>query len=270
MSIPPYATKSAVGRVKKRVMKLEHIGATGSGGVTSFNSRTGTVTPALNDYTWAQIDKATSNITDITTKNVEDLTYSDNTTNNASTSKHGLLKKLSNVATEFMNGVGNWTALVSSPWTKKSDDTLGANAATITTGTTLTGKVFDVLIFAKNTTAANNSFIRLNGDTGNNYNFCRQNVTAGAQTVVTATSQSSAVGPASDTSWYVVRYHIEKQSTGAIGAITGHGGITTAAQETQDMVASWNNTTDLITSITYGVASNELAAGTRMIVLEMS
>ncbi len=33
---------------------------------------------------------------------------SDVTTGNASTTAHGYLKKLSNVATEFMNGVGNW------------------------------------------------------------------------------------------------------------------------------------------------------------------
>lgn len=32
----------------------------------------------------------------------------DNATLNASTAAHGLLKKLSNVSTEFMNGVGNW------------------------------------------------------------------------------------------------------------------------------------------------------------------
>lgn len=36
------------------------------------------------------------------------LTLSDNTTNDSSTSKHGFLKKLSNVSTEFMNGQGNW------------------------------------------------------------------------------------------------------------------------------------------------------------------
>lgn len=36
------------------------------------------------------------------------LTFTDITTNNASTSVHGFLKKLSNVSTEFMNGVGNW------------------------------------------------------------------------------------------------------------------------------------------------------------------
>lgn len=36
------------------------------------------------------------------------LTLSDITTNNATTSRHGFLKKLSNVATEFINGQGNW------------------------------------------------------------------------------------------------------------------------------------------------------------------
>jgi hypothetical protein len=36
------------------------------------------------------------------------LVLADNTTNNATTSAHGFLKKLSNVSTEFMNGEGNW------------------------------------------------------------------------------------------------------------------------------------------------------------------
>lgn len=39
------------------------------------------------------------------------LSLADVTTINASTSAHGFLKKLSNVATEFMNGVGNWAAI---------------------------------------------------------------------------------------------------------------------------------------------------------------
>lgn len=39
------------------------------------------------------------------------ITTTDITTNDASTSKHGFLKKLSNIATEFMNGVGNWVAV---------------------------------------------------------------------------------------------------------------------------------------------------------------
>lgn len=42
--------------------------------VNSFNSRTGAVTPQANDYTWAQIDKTTSDLADLTTKQHSDLT----------------------------------------------------------------------------------------------------------------------------------------------------------------------------------------------------
>lgn len=38
------------------------------------------------------------------------LTLADNTTNNASTTKHGFCPKLSNVVTQFLNGQGGWTA----------------------------------------------------------------------------------------------------------------------------------------------------------------
>lgn len=41
------------------------------------------------------------------------LSTSDITTNDASTSKHGFLKKLSNVASEFISGTGSWTRLIS-------------------------------------------------------------------------------------------------------------------------------------------------------------
>lgn len=43
-------------------------------GVSSVFARTGAVVAATNDYTWAQIDKATSNIADITTKSHTSLT----------------------------------------------------------------------------------------------------------------------------------------------------------------------------------------------------
>lgn len=42
--------------------------------IYSFNGRTGAVVPATNDYTWAQINKSTSNIADITTKSHTALT----------------------------------------------------------------------------------------------------------------------------------------------------------------------------------------------------
>lgn len=44
----------------------------GGGGVSAFNSRTGAVVPATNDYTWAQINKATSSIADIATRSASD------------------------------------------------------------------------------------------------------------------------------------------------------------------------------------------------------
>lgn len=43
------------------------------------------------------------------------ISFTDITTNNASTTKHGFLKKLSNVSTEFMNGQGNWVSVSASP-----------------------------------------------------------------------------------------------------------------------------------------------------------
>ena len=42
----------------------------------------------------------------------DELALTDVTTANASTSSHGFLKKLSNVATEFMNGAGNWVSVI--------------------------------------------------------------------------------------------------------------------------------------------------------------
>lgn len=47
--------------------------ANGSGGVTSVFGRTGVVVAATNDYTWAQIDKTTSSLADLTTRSASDL-----------------------------------------------------------------------------------------------------------------------------------------------------------------------------------------------------
>ncbi|MES3037490.1 MAG: tail fiber domain-containing protein [Bdellovibrionota bacterium] len=42
--------------------------ATAAAGVTSFNTRTGSVTPAAGDYTWADITKTTSSLADLATR----------------------------------------------------------------------------------------------------------------------------------------------------------------------------------------------------------
>lgn len=48
-------------------------GGGGGGAVSSVFGRTGAVVAATNDYTWAQIDKATSSLADITTRSASDL-----------------------------------------------------------------------------------------------------------------------------------------------------------------------------------------------------
>jgi lysophospholipase L1-like esterase len=48
--------------------------ASATTGVSSFNARTGAVVAATNDYSWAQIDKTTSSLGDLTTRSATDLT----------------------------------------------------------------------------------------------------------------------------------------------------------------------------------------------------
>jgi hypothetical protein len=68
-------------------------------------------TLAANSDVKIATQQATKSYVDGKTIAENKLSISDNTTANATTSAHGFLKKLSNVATEFMNGVGNWVAV---------------------------------------------------------------------------------------------------------------------------------------------------------------
>lgn len=74
--LSPYAVTNAALAAQYTFLSAAAINSlvTGIGSpVVSFNSRTGAVTPATNDYTWAQINKATSSIADITTRSASDL-----------------------------------------------------------------------------------------------------------------------------------------------------------------------------------------------------
>ncbi|MEQ1878675.1 MAG: hypothetical protein ABL958_18675, partial [Bdellovibrionia bacterium] len=67
------------------------------GGVTTFNGRSGAVTPQLNDYTWAQINKTTSSLADLTTRDAADL---QGTLNDARLSNNVALRNASNTFTQ--------------------------------------------------------------------------------------------------------------------------------------------------------------------------
>jgi hypothetical protein len=77
---------------------------------TSFftNSNSAARTYIFQDSNDTIVGRATTDT--LTNKSLSEtqLTFTDITTNNASTSSHGFLKKLSNVSTDFMNGQGNW------------------------------------------------------------------------------------------------------------------------------------------------------------------
>jgi hypothetical protein len=101
-------------------------GSGGGGAVNSVFGRSGTVVATSGDYTEAQIS------------------FTDITTNNATITAHGYLKKLSNSAGEFLNGQGNWVALpgggnVSNVGTPTSGQVAEWTSATTIQGVTATG-----------------------------------------------------------------------------------------------------------------------------------
>ena len=76
-------------------------------GSETLTSKTLTA-PVIADFTAAQHDHQDAD--DGGTLAEAALALTDITTNNASTTKHGFLKKLDNTATNYMDGTGNWSA----------------------------------------------------------------------------------------------------------------------------------------------------------------
>lgn len=79
----------------------------GSGGsvLTAFNGASFTQLASINPGAGVI---PSANLPAVATVTDANIAFTDVTTNDSSTTKHGFLKKLSNVASEFMNGQGNW------------------------------------------------------------------------------------------------------------------------------------------------------------------
>lgn len=60
------------------------------------------------------------------------ITFSDITTNNASTSNHGFLKKLDNTATHYMDGTGNWSTPPAGGYSSVATNTIAGNPQSVT------------------------------------------------------------------------------------------------------------------------------------------
>lgn len=122
-----------------------------TGPVTSTGNATAIGNGAITNAMLANAAVANLSGTNTGDQTISDATISisDITTNNASISAHGFLKKLSNVANEFMNGVGNWaTVTASAAWggitgtlSSQTDLQNALNLKANLAGPTLTGTV---------------------------------------------------------------------------------------------------------------------------------
>lgn len=77
------------------------------------------------------------------------ITFTDVTTNNASTSKHGYLKKLSGSSTDYLGGDGNWTPLPTS--VKYSGDIGDGSTTSIVVTHSLGTRDLEVIVYDKTT-----------------------------------------------------------------------------------------------------------------------
>lgn len=114
----------------------------GGGAVASVFGRTGAVVAATNDYTWAQINKTTSSLADLTTRSASDLS--------SGTVAPARLGSGTANATTFLRGDNTWAALPGSQWTTNGTSIgytsgnvgIGTNSPATrlhVNGTTLTG-----------------------------------------------------------------------------------------------------------------------------------
>jgi hypothetical protein len=105
--------------------------------VTTVHGRTGNVVAATNDYTWAQINKSTSNIADITTKSHTSLTDI-GTNTHAQIDTHIASTSNPHSVTKTQVGLSNVdnTSDVNKPISTATQTALNAKQATITGGAT--------------------------------------------------------------------------------------------------------------------------------------
>ena len=212
---------------------------TGTGSLVFANTPT-LVTPILGTPTSGTL----TNCTGYTDANVS---FTDITTNNSSTSKHGFLKKLSNTATEYMDGTGAWSVPPGSGSGTVNSGTAGQLAYYETsTNAVKTFNPPSVRAYdSGGTTCAANGYTKINLATESfdtNANFTGSTFTptkAGKYSVTGIVQISSANLVATNLYFTAIYKNGSLYSVGSIGvALTAQSAYTSTATDIIDMNGS--------------------------------
>lgn len=149
--------------------------------VTAISTDTFTITRTQESTSARTIvvgDQIAANLTVKTVTDLEALAIdtvgagTDITTNNASTTKHGLLKKLDNTATNFMDGTGAWSVPAGTQFVQLADSTLGSSQANFDM-TSISASYAHLLVMATlrddGAVATSSGNLRFNNDSAGNY-----------------------------------------------------------------------------------------------------
>jgi hypothetical protein len=197
-----------------------------------------------------------------------DLSIADNTTANVSASAHGFVAKHPNSTNQFLRGDGAWaspTAASAGNWDRLATASLGADTASLNSGTFTAKKCLMVYIYCPGGDGSTILRVQVNADTGGNYQFRRE--LNGAQS--TGTGETSMVlngGASSDDPQHTIM-HIHNNSASAIKLFQCSQALTTGGTVAPEMNFSnhvWNNTAAQVTSIQCIASTGNLRAGTEI------
>lgn len=208
-----------------------------------------------------------------------DLNFSDVATANASTSLHGLLRKLDGSTTNFLRGDGSWSDPLATSGISRLYDSgaLGADAATIDTGAggVATSAKHLLIMFSGRTAQAvvlgNTNFV-LNGETGSQ--FDRFSVSGNSSTVTRGSSYGATSfsvttpGDSSDSSVFGGALMLIPDYTSSIKhvvlVLSGYIGTALDANAIVQATAARYRISAAITRVAASGVSGNLRAGSRL------
>lgn len=192
------------------------------------------------------------------------LSLSDNTIADASTTKHGFMKKLPNDATKFYDGTGSFT-VISNSVTLIASTLLAADAATIDFDSIATGyKMFIVSAFLITDATSTYHGFRLNNDSNQNYEH-EELIAASGTVSSTSSPNSTAVWVANANQASTTNYHfivIHNSTDAQAKAYDAHGGSVARFQHDSGYYDSQTE----ISRITFLRGAGNFAAGSRVTV----